>query len=159
MTRCGRHSLLHLINVHDYIPPEEVLWGLTKENPDMTPEQIKTICMVCGVLVRGDPNAPFTSHGYCKPCGQKVLEDMKKLLEEEKKRKEEEKKKKKDNPDPIDEAMASFGFVRHPERPGHWIEPSTGIIVRHRNVVRWAKESPDLRRRIKEELGKFLRKK
>lgn len=29
---------------------------------------IKVLCSMCGILVRGNPTAHHTSHGYCIPC-------------------------------------------------------------------------------------------
>ncbi len=34
----------------------------------MTESEIKTVCMTCQKLIRGDPDAPHTSHGYCPEC-------------------------------------------------------------------------------------------
>jgi hypothetical protein len=68
---------------------------------------------------------------------------------------------KKTNPDPVptvEEVMASFGFIRYPGKPGHWVEPYSKLTVRNRTVLRWAKESPDLKKRIKDEIGKLLDK-
>jgi len=68
------------------------------------------------------------------------------------------------NPPQVDEnelvrLMASFGFVRHPDKPGFWIEPYNRVIIRHRNLKRWAKESADLRQRLMDEIGQLLGRK
>lgn len=63
----------------------------------------------------------------------------------------------------VDEEMlvkvvSAFGFIRHPDKPGFWIEPYSQITVRHRTLRRWASES-DLRQRILDEVGHLLGKK
>lgn len=37
----------------------------------MTLEDIKHVCAWCGVLLRGNPEAPVTSHGICEECAMK----------------------------------------------------------------------------------------
>lgn len=56
----------------------------------------------------------------------------------------------------IKEVMEAFGFMRHPGKPGYWVEPYSGRQIRHRNLLRWARESPDLKKRIADEVGRLL---
>lgn len=55
--------------------------------------------------------------------------------------------------------VKSLGFIPHPDKPGHWVEPYYEITIRHRTLVRWAQESPDLRKRIIDEVGHKIGKK
>lgn len=59
----------------------------------------------------------------------------------------------------IESVIQSLGFIRHPDRPGYWIEPFTQISVRHRNLRRWAQEASDLKKRIIDEIGHLIGKK
>lgn len=36
-------------------------------------ENMKSICCICGKLLKGNPDAEIISHGMCKPCSEKYL--------------------------------------------------------------------------------------
>lgn len=56
------------------------------------------------------------------------------------------------------EVIQSMGFIRHPTKLGFWVEPYREVLIRHRNLLRWARESEDLRKRIIDEIGRLLGK-
>lgn len=56
----------------------------------------------------------------------------------------------------IEKIMTDYGFIKYPGKSGHWVEPYSGLTIRHRNIVRWARGSPDLKQRILDEVGRLL---
>lgn len=56
------------------------------------------------------------------------------------------------------QVIQSMGFIRHPTKLGYWVEPYREVTIRHRNLLRWARESTDLKKRIIDEVGRLLGK-
>lgn len=44
--------------------------------PNYTPDDVRTICCVCGAHKSGHPDAPIISHGYCPECFAKIEADL-----------------------------------------------------------------------------------
>lgn len=47
--------------------------------PSYKPEDVRTICCVCGVHKSGSLVAPIISHGYCPECVAKIEADLEEM--------------------------------------------------------------------------------
>lgn len=64
-----------------------------------------------------------------------------------------------DNSPQIESIIRDLGFIRHPEKPGYWVEPHSNLTVRDRVFRQWAKKTAnatEFQKRIKDEIGRFL---
>jgi hypothetical protein len=50
------------------------------EEPPMSEENIKRICMICHKFLGGNPEGVHISHGYCKECGQDAMDELMRSL-------------------------------------------------------------------------------
>lgn len=68
-------SLVHLMTQYDvaHVDREHGRTVRCVMEDSVPGEGFKVVCCACGVHVRGDPEAPQVSHGFCEGCGRAKL--------------------------------------------------------------------------------------